>query len=196
MPRGRRPLPSVPNCDGRPIWEPPCLDYSFSINKEVYEKKRNALLKYFHGDIVKVTEVMDIMAELDILDNYYRWVQKNLETTKDSESYEFFGDLYRRLADDQTEMWAMYTEFDIILTIRDDSEGNYVMAFKFRDWKAMEAEEAEEQRAMEAEFVKERKELELQAQPLAMRLVALRRCSESSSHSDSSEKAPHGSDLD
>lgn len=49
---------------------------------------------------------------------------------------------------------------------------------------------------MEIEFAKEQKEQELQSQPFAMRLLALRRFSDSSSHSESFEKAPHGSDLD
>lgn len=54
-------------------------------------------------------------------------------------SYEFFGDLYRGLADDLTELWAMYTEFNIEWTSREDSDGNHEMSFSFRDWKAMKA---------------------------------------------------------
>lgn len=195
-PWGRRPLPCVPNCDGRPIWEPPCLDYSSAIDEEAYQKKRHALLKYFNGDVVKVTEVMDILAELDIVNNYYSWVQQNLETTTDGGTYEFFGDLYRRLKGDLSELWAVFAEFNVILTAREDCDGNHELVFKFIDWKALEAEEAEERKAMEAEFAREQREQDLQSQPLAMRLVALRRSSALSSNSQSFVEAPQGSDLD
>lgn len=54
----RRALPENGNVEGRPVWEPPMLNYSHLIDEE-YEQKRGAVLEYFSNDVTKTTSFMD-----------------------------------------------------------------------------------------------------------------------------------------
>ena len=65
-PRGR-------NCDGWPVWEPPVFRYFKVIDKEEYEKKREALLKHFGNERAKATVFMDIDTEIEQVFMYKTW---------------------------------------------------------------------------------------------------------------------------
>lgn len=59
------------NCGGRPVREPPILDYSQCIGEE-YEKKKEAMLKYLDNDAgERMTAVMDLDTEFDLLHEYH-----------------------------------------------------------------------------------------------------------------------------
>lgn len=45
-------LPEGKNCNSRPVWEPPILDYSDVVG-EVFEKKKEAVLRFTNGDVVR-----------------------------------------------------------------------------------------------------------------------------------------------
>lgn len=62
-------LPQGPNVAGRPVWEPPILDYSQSIDED-YEKKHEAVLKHTGGDMVRITNYMGKDTEYDLLEMY------------------------------------------------------------------------------------------------------------------------------
>lgn len=72
-----QPLPITPRPDGRPVWEPPILDYLELIGEE-YEKKREAVMKYTSDDVVWTTKLMDIYTEDQLLWKYFRWVDEEV----------------------------------------------------------------------------------------------------------------------
>ena len=63
----RRPLPESRQRDGRPVWDPPFTDYEHLIVEEDYKKRQETLLKYYSGDVVKVTKYFYL------LDMYRCW---------------------------------------------------------------------------------------------------------------------------
>ena len=58
----RAPLPSGRNVDGRPVWEPPILDYS-NLTGDEYHKKKEALMKFTGDDVARTTKLLDILDE-------------------------------------------------------------------------------------------------------------------------------------
>lgn len=91
----RRPLPEAKNADGRPLWEPPIFDYSAWIGEE-YEKQREAVLKYYKGDVVKTTKFFDLDVEADLMEDYYNWINAQspcLFTLGNIEKYRFWQNL-------------------------------------------------------------------------------------------------------
>lgn len=90
-------LPATRNIDGRPVWEPPILNYSDLIDKE-YEKLREEVLKYSGDDVVRTTEILDARTELEALWMYRDWIIHNIVDPwdcGDEKRYTFFGDLWR-----------------------------------------------------------------------------------------------------
>lgn len=88
-------LPTTQNVDGRPVWEPPVLDYSELID-EAYEKKREAMVKFTNNDVARATEIMDVDTEVELLQEYSDWVAanaNNAEFEDDSERAAFFDRL-------------------------------------------------------------------------------------------------------
>ena len=73
-----RPLPQDCNIDGRPVWEPPILNYSYLIGEE-YEQKREAVLKYCDGNVVRTTEILDTQEEYELLNTYRVWCQSEYD---------------------------------------------------------------------------------------------------------------------
>lgn len=69
-------LPEGRNCDERPVWESPIFNYSGLIG-EVFEKQRDAVLKYLAGGVVKATEIMDTLLERRFMDTYQNWALVN-----------------------------------------------------------------------------------------------------------------------
>lgn len=62
-----RPLPqSLCPTDNRPVWEPPTLDYSRLIDKELCEKHRKALLERFNNDVERVMRQIDLETETNL----------------------------------------------------------------------------------------------------------------------------------
>ena len=64
-----RQLPARLNIGGRPVFEPPILDYSAWIGEE-NEKKREAVMKETGEDRPKTSQFMDNSIELDLLGVY------------------------------------------------------------------------------------------------------------------------------
>lgn len=88
----RRPLPKGRNIGERPVWQPPTLDYQNLIG-EKYEKKREAILKYFRKDVVKTTAFMDFDTEGEVLQMYVESLLENFDYVMaegDNESRKFF----------------------------------------------------------------------------------------------------------
>lgn len=80
-------LPTAVNIDGRPVWEPPVLDYSHLVDTEhaqPYTKRKDAVLLHTGGDIVKTTKIMDTFHELELLTEYIAWVPPNIPEKGDT----------------------------------------------------------------------------------------------------------------
>lgn len=99
-----RPLPQrLRPTDNRPVWEPPALDYSWLIDRELCEKHRKALLEWFNNDVERVTRQIDLETETNLSYQYGWWVQevlKQLEETalhSDQEQWKFWLGLQREL---------------------------------------------------------------------------------------------------
>lgn len=52
-------LPEGRKRDGRPVWEPPAMDYSEMIDQEEYGKRRKLLMKHYKNNVAKVTKFED-----------------------------------------------------------------------------------------------------------------------------------------
>lgn len=119
-PRGRK-------RNGRPVWEPPTFDYSRHIGEE-YEKQREAILKYYGGNVAKTTEFLDVSVEWRLLMKHRRWVDEEADfamNESDSERERFFDGLYVELCKDYIEVEA---EFECLGTelFRED-DGSYTV---------------------------------------------------------------------
>lgn len=120
-----RPLPTAPNQYGRPVWEPPILDYSDLIDEE-YEKKWKAALKYTKGDRARATLIMDLHDESRLLGRYDDWVEDNRNTAQDKESLQFYLGLHEALYDDHfTVMDEGFEKAHATFTRKAD--GNYLV---------------------------------------------------------------------
>lgn len=78
------PLPECLNLDGRPVWEPPLLNYSALIdteNSQGYTKSREAALLSTGGNVVKTTEIMDIWTENQLLAEYHFWAKEAMRNS-------------------------------------------------------------------------------------------------------------------
>ena len=73
VPQPRRPLPEGRNTQGRPVCEPPILNYVDLVDQDDYDKRRKALLKYYEGDVDKVTTYIDLYVEAAVASRYFRW---------------------------------------------------------------------------------------------------------------------------
>lgn len=73
-----QPLPTTLRPDGRPVWEPPILDYSELIG-EVYENRRETVTKYTNNNVVETTELRDIYVEEQLLWEYFWWVEEEVK---------------------------------------------------------------------------------------------------------------------
>lgn len=85
------------NIDGRPVWEPPILNYLDLIVEE-YEKFREEVLKYTGGEVVRTTEILDARTELEALWMYTDWIVHNKVDAwdcGDEKRYTLFGGLWR-----------------------------------------------------------------------------------------------------
>ena len=71
VPAPRCSLPQSRNIAGRPVWEPPVLDYEHLIGEE-YEHKRKAILKYYRNDVAMTTDWLDTDTEYNLLLMYLR----------------------------------------------------------------------------------------------------------------------------
>lgn len=58
--------------DGRPIWEPPILDYRPLTDSEDSVKERDDFIKFYGGDVARGTDAWDAITECYILDRYLR----------------------------------------------------------------------------------------------------------------------------
>lgn len=53
-----------------------CLIIPLLMDEE-YNKKMEAALKYYRGDVVKATEYLDAATEFDVLTEYLDWTHDN-----------------------------------------------------------------------------------------------------------------------
>lgn len=90
-------LPDGRNCDKRPVWEPPIFDYSDFIG-EVFEEKREAVVKFTNDDVVKTTEIMDKMLDRMLMGTYRVWLDDTCHAMEDPECKSFFGSLYEEVS--------------------------------------------------------------------------------------------------
>lgn len=95
-------LPTFPNLAGRPIWEPPILNYTKLIDEE-YDKKREAALKFTDGDVAKTTGIMDYHTEIELVRMQKDWAGLTALFLKDPESKSFFAELVEELEEDWRE---------------------------------------------------------------------------------------------
>ena len=110
QPSPRRPLPLRRNIAGRPVWEPPVLDYSDLIEKE-YEQKRKAMLRYYRNDVAMATAWLDLHDEDSLLYMYADSVLDELSrasSDRDEVRVQFFAQLNREIA------WSEYEVDDIV----------------------------------------------------------------------------------
>lgn len=122
QPPSRRPLPLDRNLDGRPVWEPPILDYSDLIEEE-YEQKRKAVLKYYRNDVVRATAFIDTDTETHLLEMYSRSVWEEMERPKagvDIDIREFFYHLWDEIMRDMSEIMQGKGWEELMLEKRDN----------------------------------------------------------------------------
>lgn len=91
-----RSLPDARNVDGRPIWEPPILDYSHLIDTEhgqPYTKQREAVLVFTGQDVVRATAILDQHEESELLNDFIEWAKLNDTATEDPQAQAFWQGL-------------------------------------------------------------------------------------------------------
>lgn len=121
----RRGLPDAPNVDGRPIWEPPILDYSHLIDSEhgqPYTKQREAVLAFTGQDVARATAILDQHEESELLNDFIEWAKINGTVTEDPQAQAFWQglrdnlriELLQILVEDAGELggtgWATFEE--------------------------------------------------------------------------------------
>lgn len=92
----------------KPVWEPPVLDYTNLMGDE-YDKRREALLRHYKGDVVKTTKYLDTHKETLMLVRYRVWIGKELEgdwMAKDQPRALFFEQLLEEAGLDHENMDA------------------------------------------------------------------------------------------
>lgn len=114
----RRRLPHCRNSDGRPVWEPPIFDYSDMIDQDDYDRRREALLKYYLGDVVKTTKFLDLNIESRLLSRHEEWVLHEARAMSEKGDMEegFFVGLRRELNKDEEEVRVEYKNLGIYLS--------------------------------------------------------------------------------
>lgn len=118
---------SIPrNCDGRPVWEPPILDYSEWIG-EKYEKKREAMLKWTNGDVARTTDIMDVDTEFDLLWEYKGWAEDHAHSAVDSESRKFFEGLGLEVGRDCHVVWREWRGLGGGVYFKRNEDGTYTV---------------------------------------------------------------------
>lgn len=116
-------LPDTLRADGRPVWEPPILDYSDLIG-EIYEQKREAVLDLTGGNVAKTTSLMDIYTEENLLWEYYDWVKNNTKLANGTETEHFFRGLRKEVWKDWSDVedeWLASGGIRFIIRIEDGS---------------------------------------------------------------------------
>lgn len=96
-------LSEARNFDGRPIWEPPILNYSHLIDtptSQSYTKRREAVLAYTYGDVDVTTSIMDEYTESELLTDYIEWAKSNVDAAEDDQAIMFFETLRDDLRED------------------------------------------------------------------------------------------------
>lgn len=114
----------------RQVWETPLFDYTKSIGEE-YDKARAAVMKHTNNDVAETTRILDIDAELDLLEVYRSWVGGQMynammqETGPDhvSEQSIFFAGLNEEIWRDLKEMVLEFQNLQI--GWRQASEGQH-----------------------------------------------------------------------
>ena len=84
----RTPLPEGKQSNGRPVWEPPALDYSSYIDPEDHAKQGKTFLEQYRGDIAKTTRFMDIQTDFHILTDYKEWAVQELRVARNKKDVE------------------------------------------------------------------------------------------------------------
>ena len=90
-----RALPVGKNCESRHLWETSILAYSDLIG-EVFENKKEAVLKFTEENVVRTTDIMDRMVELGLMSKYADWLADNYWLKEDDEYLKFFHYLVKR----------------------------------------------------------------------------------------------------
>ena len=118
-------LPESRNVDGRPIWEPPILDYFHLIDTEhaqSYTKQREAVLAFTGQDVARATAILDQHEESELLNDFIEWAKLNDGATADPRAQTFWQglrdnlrvELLQVLVDDAGELggtgWATFEE--------------------------------------------------------------------------------------
>ena len=98
------PLSLSRNIDGRPVWEPPILNYTDLIDDETNTKRREAVMQYTNNDIAKTTDIMDVYTELRLLWDYKIWAIDNSKQSQGRETSEFFETLSSDLLYDESQV--------------------------------------------------------------------------------------------
>lgn len=114
-------LPSHPRSDGRPAYEPPILNYALQLDDE-YQKQRDALLKYYEGDVGKTTKYLDTNVEHLLLLQYIGWVDEQKDDSSDAFKGDFWTGLMDNLRIDELEVLPEYQNLGITLCREKDGE--------------------------------------------------------------------------
>lgn len=116
-------LPDGHNCDKRPVWEPPIFDYSDLIG-EVFEKKREAVMSFTRGDVVKTTEIMDKMLDRMLMGTYRDWLDDTCHAMEDLECKSFFGNLYEEVYADWNDDYEEFNKLNVY--VKQNKDGTWV----------------------------------------------------------------------
>lgn len=83
------------------------IDHREMFDREEYDKLRQTLLKYYHGDVVRTTRYLDVSEEWLVLNKYRYWIDGEIRAavTKDEQkNLEFFDDLLKEVLLDEEEL--------------------------------------------------------------------------------------------
>lgn len=126
----RAPWPEGRDRNGRPVWEPPILDYSRYIDQEDYDNQRKVVLKRYEGDVVQTTKFLDAHLDFRILNDYMAWAaQEHTAAAKQGASnYDaecFFDGLLREIKRDENEAYQKFAGLGFVM--RKDMKGKYII---------------------------------------------------------------------
>lgn len=126
-------LPDSKNADGRPVWEPPILEYSAIIGEE-FVKKRKAMMEYTGNDVVKTTQFMDVDSEYDVLLEFETWAEDTINSASDLGTAVFFYGLYNEIVKDKDDLEDEWVAMDggCIFVDSVDDEDAYSVQSHFR----------------------------------------------------------------
>lgn len=66
---------------------------SSSYIGDLFEKKKEAVMKHTKNDVAKTSKILDVLVEMKVLGEYKDWALSNLQTADNKDNMGFFDQL-------------------------------------------------------------------------------------------------------